>query len=133
MSKNAIANLLIFSNLVTGMAFAAMPFWFLPLLQSPEMDFSKMPVALSYGFFGVITVITIRVTIQLIFVRAVKTDDSPIELLMPWAMGNLWDDPKNYFSENIAGLYRPWRIIANIFTPIALIGIVIATIVVSMP
>ena len=132
MSKSAITNFLIISNLITGTVFAATPFWLLPLVQSPEMDFSKMPVAFSYAFFGVIMVVTIRVTIQLLFVRAVKTDDSPFELMMPWAMGNLWDDPQNYFSENMAGLYRPWRIIANIFTPLAILGIAIATIVVAM-
>lgn len=87
---------------------------------------------MTYAFFAAIMVVTLRIFIQLLFIRTVKTDDSPVELRMPWAMANLWDTPENYFPPAAANLYRPWRIIANVLTPIALIAIAVTAIVISL-
>jgi len=118
MSRNILAILLIGLNLLAIGAATLVP-----LAMGIKAGHPALHWVCGIGtifIFGLLTNIG-----QLLFVLKVKTDDPISELIMPWSLANLWDDPEKYFEPGVDKAYRAYRVFINIAMPVLLIGAIV--------
>lgn len=67
--------------------------------------------------------------VQMLFLRTVREDEPILDLVMPWGLGNLWDDPDKYFPAGWARWYRTWRICFHVGSFVLVVWLFVSNVV----